>query len=170
MSMETFRRQKGQTIIETAFILTLLLLILLGITEFARAWYMKNSLKNAVRDGARKAVVSVSITPTIDPVDPNDRPYVNCTGACPSGTTIDNTYIKNAVCCVSGIPNRQFNDPQGGTRVSITYTDADGNSSLNAGDTILVSAQTNFRSIVPLLSRYLRDKTITTDASMRYEE
>ena len=43
--MKKSNRQQGQTLIETAIILIVLLLIVFGITEFARAWFTKNSLK-----------------------------------------------------------------------------------------------------------------------------
>jgi hypothetical protein len=55
------KRHEGQTLIETALMLFLILLILLGITEFSRAWYTKSSLKNAARSGARLAVVTPSL-------------------------------------------------------------------------------------------------------------
>jgi len=163
--MELFRKQKGQTIIETALILVLLLFILFGISEFARAWYMKNSLKNAVRQGVRVGVVSPDIAPTTTIV------YSNCAGnPCPSASVVNNAYIIDAVCCPSGVQNRTFGDPAGGTGVSISYTDDDGSTGFSTGDTVTVTAQTNFQSVVS--SRFwpwLQNITITTDASMRYE-
>src|SRR4030042_3019089 len=85
------RNREGQTLIETALVLFLILLILLGISEFARAWYTKNSLKNAVRQGARVAVVTPGISDT--------------TFICNSDTTCPNSdLIINAVCCQPGVP------------------------------------------------------------------
>jgi len=49
---------KGQSLVEFALILPVLLLLILGVIEFGRAFYMKNTLVNAVRNAARKAVVN----------------------------------------------------------------------------------------------------------------
>ena len=51
---------KGQSLVEFALILPILLLLILGIFEFGRAFYMKNTLTNAVRHAARTAVVNVA--------------------------------------------------------------------------------------------------------------
>lgn len=51
---------KGQALVEFALILPVLLLLTIGIIEFGRAFYMKNTLTNAVRHSARKAVVSTN--------------------------------------------------------------------------------------------------------------
>ena len=96
--MKTLNRQQGQTLIETAIILVLLLLIVFGITEFARAWFTKNSLKNSARQGARVAVV----TPPSDLTASFD--CINTT--CPYNSNV----VKNAVCCQPGIPKApQYN-------------------------------------------------------------
>ena len=52
------RRNRGQSIIEFALILPLLLLVLFGITEFGRAWMVSNILTSAAREGCRLAVVT----------------------------------------------------------------------------------------------------------------
>ena len=54
------RDQKGQALVELALILPILLLIIFGITEFGRAWYIENALTNAAREGARRASISSS--------------------------------------------------------------------------------------------------------------
>jgi Flp pilus assembly protein TadG len=54
-----FRKDiKGQSIIEFALLLPILLLVLFGITEFGRAIMVKNVLHTAAREGARLAAVS----------------------------------------------------------------------------------------------------------------
>ena len=145
------KEQKGQTLIETALILFLLLLILLGISEFARAWYTKSSLKNAARQGVRVAVVTSPLT-------------AFSSFSCPpkSSCPLANA-IRNAVCCQPGVPQ--------GTTVNLTLTDDDGSGGLNAGDTKTVEASSTFTYIVggspwpwPIST------TLTTNASMRYEQ
>ena len=51
--------------VELALALPLLLLVLVGIFEFARAYSIKQSLVNAAREGARAAVVQNPIDVTI---------------------------------------------------------------------------------------------------------
>jgi hypothetical protein len=45
--------QCGQSLVEFAMVLPLLLLVVFGITEFGRAYYQYNTLSKAIRDGAR---------------------------------------------------------------------------------------------------------------------
>jgi len=52
---------RGQSALELALILPILLMLVLGIAEFGRAWMTLNVLTGAVREGARIA----SVTPDI---------------------------------------------------------------------------------------------------------
>lgn len=52
------QNRKGQALVESAFVLMIIVLFTYGITEFGRAMYVKNMLNNAARAGARQAVVS----------------------------------------------------------------------------------------------------------------
>lgn len=163
--MKISNRKKGQTLIETALILFVILIIVLGIAEFARAWYTKNSLKNAARSGARVAVVTpaANITPAT----------FTCTNlSCP-----DSNVIKDAICCQPGIPKK----PADNTTVAITCFDKDGISLANcssivAGGTVQVSITSVFELIVgdsPSVNDtpwpWAKQFNITGDASMRYE-
>jgi Flp pilus assembly protein TadG len=148
--MELFRKQKGQTLIETAFMLFLLLTILLGISEFARAWYAKNSLKNGVRQGARVAAVTSPLTAFSNFICP-------AKSSCPLAAA-----VQNAVCCQPGISE--------GTTVSLTINDDDVSGGLNAGDTITVNASSSFEYVVGGSPWPWPDSAdLTTSASMRYE-
>jgi hypothetical protein len=51
--MKTKKRSRGQGLVEFALILPLLLLILLGIFEFGRAFFIYSNLFNAAREGTR---------------------------------------------------------------------------------------------------------------------
>ena len=53
--MNRMNNQKGQALVEFALVLSFLLLLVLGITEFARAWYFDNALDVGVRAGVRYA-------------------------------------------------------------------------------------------------------------------
>jgi Flp pilus assembly protein TadG len=52
------RQNHGQSVVEFALVLPLLLVLLIGITEFGRAWMTVNVLTSAAREGARLAVVT----------------------------------------------------------------------------------------------------------------
>jgi Flp pilus assembly protein TadG len=128
--MKFTKDKKGQILIETALVLVLLLVILLGITEFARAWFTKNSLKNAVRQGARVAVV----TPGISDFSQNSCPST-CPTSKPSCTsqTNCNNQILYTVCCESpGMARLRAN-------TSVTLNVVEGTFAAT-GNTIVVSA------------------------------
>ena len=50
-------KSRGQAVIEFALVLPILLLVLLGITEFGRAFWTLNVLTQAAREGARVAAL-----------------------------------------------------------------------------------------------------------------
>jgi len=50
--------EKGQTLVEFALVLILLLLISLGIVEFGRGWYLADRLKNSANIAARTYAVT----------------------------------------------------------------------------------------------------------------
>lgn len=142
-------KSHGQTIIETIFMLTILLMIFFLIAEFARAWYLKNSLNNAVRVGVRVAVVTASLTTSGIPDT-----------TCPtSGTTGD--AIVDAVCTSPGVPG-------GETVVGVAVTDDNGIAGLNAGDTITLNARANFATVVPGLLTFMPTGA-SSSATMRFE-
>lgn len=146
--MNKVHRQKGQTLIETALILFIILLILLGIAEFARAWYTKNSLKNAARSGARLAVVTPNLTD------------INAT-SCPS----ENALI-NAICTSPGLKNNSM------TTVTIDVVGKSGANKAVTGDTISVSISfndPNFFIVGGGIWPWPKALTTTETASMRYE-
>lgn len=125
--------------IETAFVLIILLIILLGITEFSRGWFTKNSLKNAARHGARIA----SVTPSI----------VDVTGQC----SAPNDVIVNAVCESPGVPDT--------TRVSLTI---EGGGTAGDTVTLEVEYDFNL-IVGGGLWPWDKSITLVTGASMRHE-
>lgn len=55
--MRTINNQRGSVLIETAFVLPLLLLVMVGIFELGRAYETWQVLTNAAREGARASVM-----------------------------------------------------------------------------------------------------------------
>lgn len=52
--------RKGQALIEFALVLPLVLLLVVGMLEFARAWNLHQTMTDSVREGARRAVLADS--------------------------------------------------------------------------------------------------------------
>jgi Flp pilus assembly protein TadG len=52
--------ENGQAMVEFALVLPILLMVLLGIVDFGRAWNARQVITNAAREGARTTVVSGS--------------------------------------------------------------------------------------------------------------
>lgn len=52
------RREKGQSLVEFALVVPLLLLLVIGIAEFGRAWMTRNILVGAAREAVRIAAVT----------------------------------------------------------------------------------------------------------------
>lgn len=55
--MSRRRRESGQSLVELAIVLPILLALVVGIFEFGRAWNVYQVLTNAAREGARQAVI-----------------------------------------------------------------------------------------------------------------
>lgn len=57
--------EKGQNLVEFALVLIVLLLIFYGITEFGRAWYRADVLKNVANTAARSAAIQANMTSAV---------------------------------------------------------------------------------------------------------
>lgn len=62
----SIRRRSGLTIVETAIVISLCVLILFGIFEYGRFVMARQVIQNAAREGARLAVVSTNTLTTAD--------------------------------------------------------------------------------------------------------
>ena len=59
MRMRALRADsRGQALLEFALILPILLLLVLGILEFGRAWNLAQMMSDVAREGARRAVIA----------------------------------------------------------------------------------------------------------------
>ena len=56
--MMRFGERRGQTLVEFALILPLLLLLLMGVLDFGRAIYANNTIQNAAREAVRIGIVN----------------------------------------------------------------------------------------------------------------
>lgn len=98
---------------ELALALPLLLLILVGIFEFARAYSIKQSLVNAAREGARVAVVQQTLSET--QVDSAVNYYLAANNIVADSTTISATEPDGTV--------KAFTAANPGDAVSVTVYD-----------------------------------------------
>lgn len=88
----TARRQRrfdnrGQALVEFALLLPVVMMLLLGIVEFGRAWQAKQTLTDAAREGARIAVVANGQY-TVDTVQAKVKAMVKLAGFDSSSVTI----------------------------------------------------------------------------------
>jgi Flp pilus assembly protein TadG len=125
--MKTIKREQGQTVIETALVIILILMLFFGIAEIARAWWFKGQINNAARVGVRVAVVTSPITVETD-------------ASCGSADKV-------VIAACDAISNA---DVKNSARVSVATS---GNAATpQPGDTITVTVTCDFNSIVPGLS------------------
>ena len=111
------RREDGGVLIETAFMVMILLVLAFGIVDLGRALYTTNSLVAAAREGARAAAANSQSGATLKGVARTAASaHFNPFG----GAAIAATDPPIAVIC---IPTNDCSNPSGGSvRVTITYT------------------------------------------------
>jgi len=140
----------GQALVELAIILPLLLLLILGVFEFGRAMYVKNTLTHAARAGARSAVVTYGIT--------NGSANVNT--SCIYGTSGNDQVFKSA--CTSLYQGVRKNN----VTISITLP----RTPPTSGDMVTVSVVwSNYKTAAPSFIPSLNNITLKGETAMRYE-
>lgn len=118
--------EQGQALVEFAFVLPVLLLLIFGLFDVARAVWQENTLAYAAREGTRYAIVHGSASEA--PVSQSDHAAVG-------------DVVRDAAVGVSNIT------------VTVTYPDAAGATPCNdRGCRVAVDATAPF---VPLPSQYL---------------
>ncbi|WP_136525521.1 TadE/TadG family type IV pilus assembly protein [Geomonas ferrireducens] len=158
-------RQKGQAIVETAIILPVLILLIMGLFEFGRYMYLKNTLNNAARAAARTAVV----TPKYDATTHKDGMAASATTHTLSCTDAEfvaspgNGAVYKTICesIYNGIPKNEV-------VVNIAYAELATPAGLSAGDSVSVEVTWDkYEAILPKLIPITN--IVTGEASMRYE-
>jgi hypothetical protein len=136
--------ERGQSLVEFALLLPLMLLIVTGLMDVARAVWQENTLAYAAREGTRYAIVHGSYgNPAADPNDPS---YPACV-----------TPPLDPVICVN-IPNVVRKAAIGVPNVSVTVTYPDTyatNPSIHCGDRNCRVAVDTSAPFVPLPSQYM---------------
>ena len=112
------RSDNGQAIVEFAFVLPFVLILVLGIIEFGVLFYDKAMITNASREGARAGIVYQD-TNHDDVYDPHSESQIK--------TAVD-AYLDGKLIDFSGTPNwetdvpsNEATSPGGRVRVVVTY-------------------------------------------------
>lgn len=153
--------------VEMAFVIFLLVLLLFGITEFGRALYTKNTLNNAARSGARVGVVTPGIADT-GPITTSGPVQLNrdCTSYGTSTTPCTGDgCVYQAVCgsIVAAVENPVY--------VSVQIFDSTGTSPGQApvaGKQVMVQVQAPFNPVLNLM-KSMMSGTLSGQSTMRYE-
>lgn len=158
------KSQKGQALVETAIILPLLILLIMGLFEFGRFLYLKNTINNAARAGARTAAVTPKYDAALHPGGMASSGKDSHTLSCSTDEfKSEDGDVYRSVCdaIYNGIPKNEV-------VVSIAYTDLAPPTGLNAGDSVSVTLRWDkFEPVFPLLTPITN--LITAQAAMRYE-
>ena len=119
---------RGQALVETALVLPLLLLLIVGLFDVGRAVWLSNTLATAVREGSRYGVVHGALSGA--PTGPGSATYTP-----PDTDTAITAHVRNYA---TGVPST----------LTVKSTWPDGNA--NRGSRIVVSASFPF---APILSQ-----------------
>jgi Flp pilus assembly protein TadG len=96
------RSERGQTAVEFALVIPVMLLFILGIFQIGSTYFNKESLQTAARDGARAGAIHTGSTPAVIIQDAKDAVTANAVGLTTGSLTItvvgkDNPDAPNGV-------------------------------------------------------------------------
>jgi len=120
MTHLSIRNRKGQALLELALVLPIVLLLVVGMLEFARAWNLHQTMTDAVREGARRAVLADGW-----PVDSAYAPmwrYLAQAGYDPSYASMGVCNPPSTTCGSTSRPAAESNFKQSGLNVTVTLS------------------------------------------------
>lgn len=129
------KRERGQSLVELALMMTLLVLILAGVLDLARAYYSYLALRDAAGEGAYYGSIHPLWKTSTDNADPDNVTY-RVRNSAPSGGLISLT----------------------GAAVTVTAP------STAAGNYITVTVSTNFQIITPFIGAIVGSQTLPLSA------
>ena len=144
VSLRQKQRRRGAAMVETALVLPIFFAVIFGIFEFGRAFMVAQLITNAAREGARTAIVGDSTNAAVT------------------------TQIKAFLLAAGKINGNDVT-------VTFTITPYPGNpaasdvSSATSRDTVQVTIAVPFEKVSLLPPKFLKNKSLTGTASMRYE-
>jgi TadE-like protein len=63
--LSRLRGKRGQSLVETAMVLPVLVLLMLGMVDYGRAYYFQVAVTNAAREGTRTGIVNIYLGPRV---------------------------------------------------------------------------------------------------------
>lgn len=139
-------RTRGATLVETALVLSLLLLFLMGIFEYGRYLLITQMLANAARDGARYAVTNIDKSNAFITVDENGRTNITdyvkgeCRGV---NTLIENFAVSVYPCNTTSL----YSDPP----VIVAKSSYTSWNQASFTERIAVEITGNYRPVLPVV-------------------
>jgi Flp pilus assembly protein TadG len=132
------RSMKGQALVEFALIVPLLLLLILIIIDFGRAFYIQTALQNGAREGARFGTIHPTWVTSTNNADPNNISYRAKNE--PGGTA--GTVTVAITCTTTG---------------GVTYTSAQAGyqGCAVSGSRVDVTVTAQFQALTPLIGGFL---------------
>jgi Flp pilus assembly protein TadG len=154
---------RGQSLVETAITLPVILLLALGVTDIGRAFYYREAVTNSVRQALRVAVspdqhatadsvcaatgsgpVAVTVSSPIPPAGgaiatiANEAALESSTDGTPAGSAISGSTLSVTFHCING--------------AAITNATTNGNGPMDPGsDSVTASITNTMKIITPLL-------------------
>ena|SRR6056297_575878 len=98
------QRDRGAVLVEFALIVPLLLILLVGIIEFGRAYNTQIALQGAAREGARALALGDSATAAVEASRGGVAMTVSSTSGCPSGDSDAFATVTTTTSFSFGIP------------------------------------------------------------------
>ena len=115
--------RSGQAAVELALVLPIFLLLVVGMLEFARAWDLHNSITDAVREGARRALIADQVPIPIDSVYAPMWRYLEQAGYDPTYATMGVCDAPDTSCgSTYPFPPPSLHWKEGGSKVTITLS------------------------------------------------
>lgn len=117
---------RGQATVEFALVLPVLLLLIVGVLEFARAWNLHQTLTDAVREGARRALIAHDTEKTYaeeqDSVYAPIWRYLAQAGYDPQYASMGICNTPSTTCGSTSRPAAESNFKNSGTNITVTVS------------------------------------------------
>jgi TadE-like protein len=146
-----FRQESGAELVEAAVVIPILLMLLLGIVTFGRAWNVYQTITRAAREGARQAV----LTPCAN--------SAYCSGATAYTASDIWTKFVNPVLDSDNLDSSKIKNP------SITYVPLDPNDPTPSVCGVQVSFRYPYTFSLPFTSLNFSTINLSTKVQMRLE-
>lgn len=172
--MSRRRGQRAQSLVETALIAPILVMVLLSVVDFGRAAYDYSSLSAAVREGARVAIRTGATRPAdsdvLSAVRQNAIGLSVGPGPCVNGYTSGSLTAPTAantgyVYIVAGISGQAVNAPGGQSPAAASGSCAATTPADAASYPLSVTVVYSFQPLTPLAQQFLGSSLVMTVTS-----